>query len=384
MAKKIYIGVDGTSRKIKKGYIGVDGVARKIKKAYIGVGGVARPCFSGGELAYYGELTSRTIYSNDGAATAVGDYAIFAGGDMNNVYAVSGVYLSVTYTEKALYYKVEGLAATTVGNYAIFAGGYSEDSKTYRSVMNAYDRSLTRTYTEYSLVAAVSDLAATTTGNYAIFAGGYNNNIGCSGRTTYYNASLTRSIGTDMTTARSKLAATTVGNYAIFAGGKKDNAGNCVAAVEAYDKSLVHSSLSNGLSYAKEGLVAAAVGNYALFAGGADSKTTYRGVDVYDTSLIRSKTASLLSDAKWDGAATSLGDYALFAGGYKNIYTSVYNAEESATVDAYDSSLTKTTQHELSAATSWLSAASVGNYAIFAGGFNGSTEGYVTDVYMID
>lgn len=43
----VYIGVDGTARKIKGGYIGVDGKARKIKKGYIGdENGVARLCWS--------------------------------------------------------------------------------------------------------------------------------------------------------------------------------------------------------------------------------------------------------------------------------------------------------------------------------------------------
>ena len=57
MAKNAYIGVDDIARKVLKGYIGVDGTARKIKKAYIGIGGVARPCFSSGELTYYGTIT---------------------------------------------------------------------------------------------------------------------------------------------------------------------------------------------------------------------------------------------------------------------------------------------------------------------------------------
>jgi hypothetical protein len=48
MSKGIYIGVDGTARKVKRAYIGVDGTARRITKGYIGVGGVARPFWTGG------------------------------------------------------------------------------------------------------------------------------------------------------------------------------------------------------------------------------------------------------------------------------------------------------------------------------------------------
>ena len=80
MAKKAYIGVGGVARKVKKGYLGVDGTARKVKKAYIGIGGVARPCWSGGELAYYGAITALSMGRCGLAATTVGDYALFGGG----------------------------------------------------------------------------------------------------------------------------------------------------------------------------------------------------------------------------------------------------------------------------------------------------------------
>ena len=49
MAKKAYIGVDGTARKAKKIYLGIHGLAKPAKKAYVGVNGVARLFF---ESAY--------------------------------------------------------------------------------------------------------------------------------------------------------------------------------------------------------------------------------------------------------------------------------------------------------------------------------------------
>ena len=57
MAKRAYIGIDGRARRVKKLYVGADGRARRIRRAYVGVGGAARPCWSGGELAYYGAVT---------------------------------------------------------------------------------------------------------------------------------------------------------------------------------------------------------------------------------------------------------------------------------------------------------------------------------------
>ena len=85
MTKAAYIGVDGKARKIKKGYVGVNGIARKIKKAYVGVGGVARPCWGGGGgLSYYGTITPLSKARGYLAATTVGDYAIFGGGDCSS------------------------------------------------------------------------------------------------------------------------------------------------------------------------------------------------------------------------------------------------------------------------------------------------------------
>ena len=81
-----FVLMDSVARKIKKGYIGVNNVARKIKKAYIGIGGVARPCWSGGELAYYGTITALSKARCDLAATSVGNYALFGGGYYDRSY----------------------------------------------------------------------------------------------------------------------------------------------------------------------------------------------------------------------------------------------------------------------------------------------------------
>ena len=48
MAKKMYIGVNGSPKEVKKIYIGVNNVAKKVTKAYVGVNGVAKEVFSGG------------------------------------------------------------------------------------------------------------------------------------------------------------------------------------------------------------------------------------------------------------------------------------------------------------------------------------------------
>ena len=70
--------------------------------------------------------------------------------------------------------------------------------------------------------------------------------------------------------------------------------------------------------------------------------------------------------SRWFLAATTVGDYALFAGGWNsNTVTRVYS-----TVDAYDKSLTRSTPVALSQARANLAATTVGDYALFAGGDN--------------
>jgi hypothetical protein len=106
------------------------------------------------------------------------------------------------------------------------------------------------------------------------------------------------------------------------------------------------------------------VGNYALFAGGS-SPAHKDTVDAYDTSLTHS-TPTPLSVARLGLAGASVGNYALFAGGSGSSPT------YKDTVDAYDTSLTRSTPTALSVARGRLAGASVGNYALFAGGYDGS------------
>ena len=90
------------------------------------------------------------------------------------------------------------------------------------------------------------------------------------------------------------------------------------------------------------------------------------------TSFTRS-TPTGLSTARAYLAGASVGNYALFAGGYNSGYKSE--------VDAYDSSLTRSTPTGLSTARAYLAGASVGNYALFAGGNNSSNDSSVVDAY---
>ena len=127
------------------------------------------------------------------------------------------------------------------------------------------------------------------------------------------------------------------------------------------------------LSVARCILAATTVGNYALFGGGYDG-SRLSTVDAYSTSLSRS-TPTALSVAKSILAATTVGNYALFGGGD--------DGGRSSTVDAYSTSLSRSTPTALSVARSSLAATTVGSYALFGGGSGGGYSSTV-DAYSID
>ena len=99
-------------------------------------------------------------------------------------------------------------------------------------------------------------------------------------------------------------------------------------------------------------------------------------IDPSDERLIHS-TPTVLSAGRHELAGASVGNYALFAGGYSS---SSYDTD---TVDAYDTSLSRSTPTVLSVVRCELAGASVGNYALFAGGY-GSSPTYKDTVDAYD
>lgn len=79
-------------------------------------------------------------------------------------------------------------------------------------------------------------------------------------------------------------------------------------------------------------------------------------MDAYDVELTRT-TPAALSAARSGLAAATIDDFAVFAGG-----------NGSQVVDAYDAMLTRSTPANLRMYMGYLAAATVGNYALFGGG----------------
>lgn len=386
MAKKVYVGVsnpdgEGSSvaRKVKKMYLGVEGTARKVKKGYIGVGGVARPFWSGGELAYYGELTNFGPRANAGAAS-IGNYAIFAGGfnDSTSYLNTSeGFNKSLTHINISsnLRYGSYESAGASNASYAIFAGGYKNNRTTNRSeFVHTYDSSLTYTLAT-SLSAGRFGLSGTTIGDYAIFGAGYGTGSYRSS-VDAYNSSLTRSNPTSMNGAVYEYGATSNGLYAIFAGGSSGTYHESTQ-VTAYNASLTKFNPTY-LPIRRDNIGATSVGEYALFGGGLyavredGSKVNYPQniVDTYNASLTRG-SAPVLSSASSMNLGVSIGEHAMiFNSDSSNIYADVYNA-----------SLTKTNIAPPNKTSTFrASTTNVGDYALIAGYQSYRTS---VDVYSI-
>ena len=79
-----------------------------------------------------------------------------------------------------------------------------------------------------------------------------------------------------------------------------------------------------------------------------------------------------MSEARCFLNATTVENYALFGGGYYG---------PCSTVDAYNSSLTRSTIIDLSVARRGLAATTVGSYALFGGGYDGSSYCSTLDYY---
>lgn len=332
----------GVARKVAKMFVGVASVARKVKKGYIGVNEYASQFFGGGTVRYFGTITPLSVAKRY-------------------------------------------IAGASVGNYAVFAGGQDTSNQTYSTITNAYNQSLTRSIPTALSVEAYQ-MYGTSIGNYAIFAGGFLMNGQFNSTVTTYNTSLTRSTASALSKNRYLITTGSVGNYALFAGGKyATNYGGSYNSVDAYNKSLTRSN-PDDLMYGYYYLGSASVGNYVLFAGGqfqnTSGKTTYyKGVTAYDTSLTRSLPTEL-SELKTGAGGASIGDYALFAGGDTSTASSGATTTASKVVNAYDSSLTRTTIASLPQAQRLNNAQNIDNFALYIAGHNNGS--YINAAYVYD
>ena len=153
---------------------------------------------------------------------------------------------------------------------------------------------------------------------------------------------------------------------------RRGGGGYATVKFENCSSALPKHEIAPDLSVGRARLAATAVGDYALFGGGYVSSNESVIVDAYSSSLTRS-TPTVLSSERDELAATTVGGYALFGGGGDGDYGS-------SRVDAYSSTLTRSTAPALSEARSDLAATTVGDYALFGGG-EGNIYSSTVDAY---
>jgi hypothetical protein len=161
-----------------------------------------------------------------------------------------------------------------------------------------------------------------------------------------------------------------VGVHAVLVGGQQVQY-NMQSYVYSWDDTLTRTVETNLSAITAEGTgagISFLSAGYALIAVGSSNSAV---VNAYNTSMTRS-TPTALSVGRGQLTGGTVGDYACFAGGYSTVRHDA--------VDAYDTSLTRTTPTVLSVARS-VRGASIGNYLLFAGGY---TTSFLTTVDAYD
>ena len=260
------------------------------------------------------------------AATAVGHRAFFAGGGAaGNLSDVVDIYDADTdmWSTATLSQGREMLAATTVGSKALFAGGKAGEN--LLDVVDIFDAD-TGTWSTATLSAARTGLAATTVGSKAFFAAGGGSNV-----VDIYDADTDSWSATTLSQARIALVGTTVGSKAVFAGGYAGGLIWC-DAVDVYD---VDTGLwaTATLSEGRDSVGATAIrgsarpwSTKALFGGGYFVSDDYRSqysdvVDIYDIEAgdpddPSAWSTATLSVGRVAAVAVTVGNQAVFAGGF--------------------------------------------------------------------
>jgi N-acetylneuraminic acid mutarotase len=174
---------------------------------------------------------------------------------------------------------------------------------------------------------------------------------------------------------RDYMGAAVLGLKAYFAGGSNDS--GLLSSVEIYDSQTGDWNTSYNLSVARECPFATAAGSKVFFAGGVDfyiSGDVFSTVDIFDT-VTQQWSVEQLSVPRLQTAVVSHGNKVLFAGGVNLEQGRVYDI-----VDIYDIETGEWSTANLSEPrVVWW--ATVGDLAIFAGGYDLLNSSKRVDIY---
>jgi len=274
---------------------------------------------------------------------------------------------------------------------AFFAGGLNPSGVgTAYNTVDIYDTS-TGKWSSATLTTERNSPGATSVGGLALFAGGSDSTQMALSSVDIYNASSGRWSTASLSQASWIPLATSVGPYALFAAGSNASGNGPSNWVDIYDSSTNQWSNAT-LSVARWYAAATSLGDYAIFAGGSDDQGNISAqVDLFRGSTQQWSTATL-SVPRWGLAAASLnstqaalfgGDsgLAIFAGGFLDTFTTP-PMNYSAVVDVFDPTSGTWFTTTLSQKRGDIASASLGDLAVFAGGWNPSADSRVVDIFV--
>lgn len=291
---------------------------------------------------------------------SIGDYALFCGGYNNgDVGTVDTYNSSLTRGTSSNVPASTGSGTTISGHYAVYCSGYAA---------RAYDAGLTIHNLPNLTTARGDGHVAASVGTYAIIEGG-DDSYGAD----IYNETLTKVTTPEafVSVNGTFVAASEISKYAMFAGGRSGN--TVYSYVRAVDSDLV-TTTPNGLS--RDGVrTATHTSNHVLFGGmgytGVSLPDNEGYVDAYDSSLTRRALTRLtVGNDYYQPRSTSVTGIAVFI--------------QDDNIQSYNSALTKLSNIEVdsSVGTNYMGAASVANYALFAGA-GGSTPSHNYDNVLV-
>lgn len=398
MAKKMYFGgLDDKARKVRKmNFGGTDNLARKVKKGYIGVGDVARPFFTEDGVGYYGTITPLSAQAQRIAAASNSSHAFFVGQNLPYIDAYDTNLIKTTLTPMESYQAVDKLGISA-GEYAIFAGGYQTRSVStpsgtqtvyqYWASVDAYNSECV-----HIALAEVSSriwFAGIHFGGYTLIGGGavsVSNGSDVNNCTNsmyaYDDETLVQTTITALSIPRCHLQATCNDEFALFGPGStpSNDTQSGWWRVDAYNKELVR-TIADGTknNHNEDRYAATRAGDYAIFTGGSSAGQgypTHHFGEAYDDTLIKTLFLFLRGETAANAlAATTLGKYALVGGGTDILHEPNTHTVYRDDVDVCDENLSTNILLQLSVGRAFLAATTIGDYALFGGGYGGSDGG---------
>ena len=254
-------------------------VSTNVKSKVIFAGGITLSTYSSVIDIYDGiQLTWSTFILStartDLAASSINNLAFFAGGNNGSYLSIVDMYnfssniWSVSNSLSVARSSLVGVSTGT-GLQVMFAGGYSAFNLE-TDIVDIYDAN---PYSNFWYTATLSQarvfLTSTNVGPLALFAGGYRNLTGESSRVDLYDSLANFWSTGSLSYARHFISAASSGCKAIFAGGFNGYSNSTV--IDIYDTLRKSWSSISALSIARFKLTSITVGNLAIFAGGIDS-----------------------------------------------------------------------------------------------------------------